>query len=85
MDPYAVATSCVWVATKGCEELQLRLRDLVNVVHRALNPDSKPLALDDDYYDLRNALIFVLVLVLYNMDSVVHTVYSKIIIICKCK
>ena len=42
LDPYLVAASSIWIATKGCEELQLRLRDVVNVVYRALNPDSKP-------------------------------------------
>ena len=42
LDPYLVASSSIWIATKGCEELQLRLRDVVNVVYRALNPDSKP-------------------------------------------
>merc|ERR1711912_56501 len=41
LDPYLVASSSIWIATKGCEELQLRLRDVVNVVYRALNPDSK--------------------------------------------
>lgn len=53
LDPYVVATSCIWIAAKGCEELSLRMRDLVNVVYQMLNPESKPLALDDDYYDLR--------------------------------
>ena len=42
LDPYLVASSSIWIATKGCEELQLRLRDVVNVVYRALNPDAKP-------------------------------------------
>ena len=41
LDPYLVASSSIWIATKGCEELQLRLRDVVNVVYRALNPDAK--------------------------------------------
>ena len=67
LDPYTVATSCIWIAAKGCEELTLRyfyvfnfviilifrMRDVVNVVYQMLNPGSKPLALDDDYYDLR--------------------------------
>ena len=54
LDPYLVSTACIWIATKGCEELTLRLRDVVNVVYGSLNPNSKPLALDDDYYDLRH-------------------------------
>ena len=29
------------------------MRDVVNVAYQMLNPGSKPLALDDDYYDLR--------------------------------
>jgi len=64
LDPYLVASSSIWIATKGCEELQLRLRDVVNVVYRALNPDAKPLALDDSYYDLRDSITTVELLLL---------------------
>jgi len=44
------------VAGKLEEDEQLRLRDLINVSHSCLKKSEEPLALDQTYYSIREAI-----------------------------
>lgn len=63
VDPYTVAAGCVWLANKESDDL-IRLRDLVNVVYSTLNGSITPLALNDDFYDLRDTVGIIELLIL---------------------
>ena len=52
--PHTVATTAIYHATK-LEEQQTRIRDVVNVCHRALHPD-KFLGLDEEYWKFRDSI-----------------------------
>jgi hypothetical protein len=55
-DPYLIAASCLYLAGK-IEDDHLRLRDVMNVVHTTLKGgDAEPLGLEDEYYNLREAI-----------------------------
>ncbi|XP_061407985.1 cyclin-Q isoform X1 [Lethenteron reissneri] len=55
-DPHLVASSCLYLAGKA-EEQHVRLRDIINVVHRHLNPDKELLQLSKEFWELRDSLV----------------------------
>jgi len=63
VDPYTVAAGCVWLAIKDSDEM-VRLRDLVNVVYTTVNGTRAPLELTDSFYDLRDTVGVVELLIL---------------------
>ncbi|MBN3296877.1 CCNQ protein, partial [Amia calva] len=55
-EPHLVAMSAIYLAGK-VEEQHLRTRDIINVCHRYLNPQSEPLELDSRFWDLRDSVV----------------------------
>jgi len=62
-DPYLVATTCLYVASKDQDE-PIKIRDLINVAHRTLNRDSDVLDLSDEYWNFRDSIVQAELLVL---------------------
>ncbi|XP_033927643.1 cyclin-Q [Melopsittacus undulatus] len=55
-DPHLVAAAAIALAAKA-EGTPLRTRDLLNVTHRCLHPGVPPLALDAEFWALRDSLM----------------------------
>uniref|UniRef100_A0A8C8VIL9 Cyclin-Q n=1 Tax=Pelusios castaneus TaxID=367368 RepID=A0A8C8VIL9_9SAUR len=55
-DPYLVAMAALYLAGK-VEEQHLRTRDIINVSHRYLHPQSEPLELDSHFWELRDSIV----------------------------
>ncbi|XP_041035535.1 cyclin-Q [Carcharodon carcharias] len=55
-DPYLVAMAAIYLAGK-VEEQHLRARDIINVCHRYLNPQTEPLELDTRFWELRDSVV----------------------------
>ncbi|XP_074872805.1 cyclin-Q [Carettochelys insculpta] len=55
-DPYLVAMAALYLAGK-VEEQHLRTRDIINVSYRCLHPQSEPLELDCQFWELRDSIV----------------------------
>ncbi|XP_053566752.1 cyclin-Q-like [Bombina bombina] len=55
-DPYLVGMSAIYLAGKVVEQ-HLRTRDIINVCHRYLNPESEPLEVDTQFWELRDSIV----------------------------
>jgi len=55
-DPYLIAATCIYLAGK-VEDDHLKLRDVINVVHATLQRTNEPLSLDNEYWNIRDALV----------------------------
>ncbi|XP_023332793.1 cyclin-Q [Eurytemora carolleeae] len=55
-DPYLVAGTCIYLGGK-VEDDHLKLRDVINVVHAVLHRTLEPLALGDEYWNIRDAIV----------------------------
>jgi len=53
--PYTAAAASIYLAGKVDEDL-LKIRDVINVCHRILHPLEQPLEVDDNYWDMREGL-----------------------------
>ncbi|KAM4663013.1 cyclin-Q [Discoglossus pictus] len=62
-DPHLVAMSAIYLAGK-VEEQHLRTRDIINVCHRYLNPGSEPLEVDTQFWELRDSIVHLELLML---------------------
>jgi len=62
-DPYLMAATCLYLAGK-VEDNHLKLRDVINVVHSTLHRTLDPLALSDEYWNIRDAIVQAELLVL---------------------
>jgi len=62
-DPYLIAATCLYLAGK-VEDNHLKLRDVINVVHSTLHRTLDPLALGDEYWNIRDAIVQAELLVL---------------------
>ncbi|XP_070559743.1 cyclin-Q-like [Ptychodera flava] len=54
-DPYTIAASAMYLASKVCEE-QVRLKDIVKVCYRTLHKDEPPSELSNTYIELRESI-----------------------------
>ncbi|XP_076357183.1 cyclin-Q-like isoform X3 [Tachypleus tridentatus] len=55
-DHYLIAATCLYLAGK-VEENHLKIRDIVNVFHKAVHPQLEPLDLADEYWLLRDSIV----------------------------
>jgi len=55
-DPYLIAATCIYLAGK-VEDDHLKLRDVINVVHATLQRTEEPLSLDNEYWNIRDAIV----------------------------
>jgi len=55
-DPYLIAATCIYLAGK-VEDDHLKLRDVINIVHSTLHRTLEPLALGDEYWNIRDAIV----------------------------
>lgn len=55
-DPYLIAGTCIYLAGK-VEDNHLKLRDVINVVHATLRRTLDPLSLDNEYWNIRDAIV----------------------------
>jgi len=62
-DPYLIAATCLYLAGK-VEDDHLKLRDVINVVHSTLHRNLEPLALGDQYWNTRDAIVHAELLIL---------------------
>jgi len=62
-DPYLIGATCLYLAGK-VEDDHLKLRDVINVVHSTLHRSLEPLALGDQYWNTRDAIVHAELLVL---------------------
>lgn len=62
-DLQLVAAVSIYLAGK-VEEDHLKIRDVINVCHRMINPGAEPLELDVEYFDLRDTFIHLELLIL---------------------
>jgi len=51
-----VAATSLYIASKQQDE-PIKIRDLINVVHRTLNRDSEVLDLNEEYWNYRDAIV----------------------------
>jgi len=56
-DPYLMASACLYLAGKLEDNDHLRLRDIINVVYTTLHRELEPLPLDNEYYNMREAIV----------------------------
>ncbi|XP_064606493.1 cyclin-Q-like isoform X2 [Liolophura sinensis] len=54
-DPYLVATTAMYLASKTEENLS-KLRDVINVCYRTLHKNRRPLEIGDDYWAIRKSV-----------------------------
>jgi len=55
-DPYLIAGTCIYLAGK-VEDDHLKLRDVINIVYSTLHRTLEPLALGDEYWNIRDAIV----------------------------
>lgn len=56
-DPYLIASTCIYVASKSEEDSKdISLRDVVNVSYRTLHRDKPPLEMGEKYWALRDTI-----------------------------
>lgn len=55
-DPHLIAATSMYLAGK-VEEDHLKIRDVVNVFHKVVHPNSDPLDLGEEYWSLRDAIV----------------------------
>jgi len=55
-DPYLIGAASIYLAGK-VEDDQLRLRDVINVVHATLQRSNTTLLLGDEYWNIRDAIV----------------------------
>ncbi|CAB4069496.1 CCNQ [Lepeophtheirus salmonis] len=67
-DPYLIAGACIYLAGKVEDETEMRLRDVINVVHATLHPCKEPLSHDSEYFMHREALVEAELLLLRVLD-----------------
>jgi len=56
-DPYLISASCLYLAGKLEDNDHQKLRDIINVVYTTLHRDKEPLPLDNEYYNMREAIV----------------------------
>ncbi|KAK2727016.1 cyclin-Q-like isoform X2 [Artemia franciscana] len=67
VDPYVVATSCLYLASKN-DNRPLRLRDILNVAHSTIHRDSGVLDLTEEYWSLRDSVVQAELLLLRTLE-----------------
>lgn len=55
-DSFLVAATSLYIASKQQDE-PIKIRDLINVVHRTLNRDSEVLDLNEEYWSYRDSIV----------------------------
>lgn len=55
-DPYMIAATALYIASKQQDE-PVKIRDLINVVHRTLNRDPEILDLSEEYWNYRDSIV----------------------------
>ncbi|KAK4020879.1 cyclin-Q [Daphnia magna] len=55
-DPYMIGATALYIASKQQDE-PVKIRDLINVVHRTLNRDTDVLDLSEEYWNYRDSIV----------------------------
>lgn len=55
-DPYLIAATSLYIASKQQDE-PIKIRDLINVIHKTLNREADVLDLTDEYWSYRDSIV----------------------------
>jgi hypothetical protein len=80
-----IAATSLYIASKQQDE-PIKIRDLINVVHRTLNRDSEVLDLNEEYWNYRDSIVQaeLLAMRMINFKSTspdIHLVSRRVLIV----